>query len=324
MMEGMKKWFTSSIMGIFLLIGFLFLSPIETFAQNKIPLPQSEKYDSIINENRIITKIGDGSSENFLKRIFTGGDTSLVLAINIVIAAIAVAWIAILATKFIASQGEEEKITNYKKQFGFIVLGLLTISVAEFTAFNLLNPTTDILDKGQGTFINNLYSRLDVLIAFIRYLVGGVVIIIGGMSAYKLITGGDQDEKRQAEKTFLKAFFLGTVFILLAEVIVRIVSLEQRTGASVSPEYGIQVGIIEISGLINFILTFIGGAAFLALIFAALFYIISFGQEEQAQRAKKMILYCIIAIVVALSAYSLTSYIVSRYNNGALIQEFKS
>lgn len=312
-----KKSFAKVFLAAIMACGAFWITAASSFAAS-LPVPGSGNFDSIIGDNRIVNLYeaaggGATSAENTLEFIFRD---EVALVINIVVGAVALIWISILATKFISSQGEEEKITNYKKQFGFIILGLLLVSVAEFAAFNLANPVNNIVDPDRGTqnvFIDDLYSRIDILVTFFQFIVGGAILIVGGMSAYNMVTSGHKEEKQQSEKTFFKAFILGTVTILLSEIIVRVVALETRTGLEISPMEGVNVGIVEITGIINFILTFIAIAAFILFMFGVFSFIISFGREEQASKAKKMIIYSIVTIILAIISYTLTSYIVSNY-----------
>ena len=139
-----------------------------------------------------------------------------------------------------------------------------------------------------------------------------------------MVTAGDQDEKRQAEVRFIKVFIMGTMSIILAEVMVRVLSLRDPTAQpanpgdlTYTPEQGVQVGIVQITGLIKFVLQFFGGAAFLMLVLSALYFIISLGKEDQIGRAKRMLIYSIVALLVASSGYALVSYVASNVSLGS-------
>lgn len=71
-------------------------------------------------------------------------------------------------------------------------------------------------------------------------------------------------------------------------------------GSGLSAETDLKVPIVKV---INFILGFTGLLALVALIYGGISYIISFGDENGAEKAKRVILYAIIGlIVIALSA----------------------
>lgn len=319
-MTGIFKRFSASFL-LALIVGIMFF--VSMASAQGLGLPSTENYDAAITGNVIQDKFSGqtGSTETRLESVFKG---ELVTAINSVIAALAIIWMGVLAVKFISSQGEEEKISGYKKQFGFIILGLFVVSIAEYAAFSLLDPTTNILDgDGQQQFSENLYSRVQIFVTYFQYLAGGIVIVIGGLAAFTMVTAGNQDEKRQAEVKFIKTFILGTITIVLAEVMVRVISLRDpvavtSTGdaATYTPTQGVEIGVIQISGIIKFILSFFGGAAFLMIVLSALYFIISLGKEEQVGRAKRMLIYSIAGLLIATSAYGLVSYVVSNYTLG--------
>lgn len=281
-----------------------------------LPLPGTGKYDDAINNNIVQDKFNgaSGSSENRLVDILKG---DFVSALNIFIGALAIIWMAILAAKFISSQGEEEKITSYKKQFGYIILGLFVVSVSEYAAFTLLDPSDDILGGENQKFVDELNSRLEIFVTYFKYIAGGIIIIIGGLAGFTMVTAGDQDEKRQAEVKFIKTFILGTMSIVLAEVTVRVFSLRDPVDATqYTPTQGVEIGIIQITGIIKFVLSFFGGAAFFMIVMSALYFLFSLGQEEQVGRAKRMLIYSVVALLVASSSYALVSYVVANYNVG--------
>jgi type IV secretory pathway VirB2 component (pilin) len=61
----------------------------------------------------------------------------------------------------------------------------------------------------------------------------------------------------------------------------------------------------------NFALGFLSLIAMVALIFAGFMYVTSAGEDEQAGKAKKMIMYVVIGIIVILIAYALVNTLIT-------------
>lgn len=65
--------------------------------------------------------------------------------------------------------------------------------------------------------------------------------------------------------------------------------------------------------IINFLSAIIGSFAFLAIIIGGMMLLISGGNETQVQKGKDIITYSIIGLIIALSAYFLTSAVQSLF-----------
>lgn len=170
----------------------------------------------------------------------------------------------------------------------------------------MLDPAREATDPllYSDTVVDSLADKVDQIVDYVKIVITGVMLVYLGLSGYSLITSGDGgEEKLEDEKKFLKTFFLGAALILLAESITRVFSNRH-------PQDGIFKGTNEILGLINYALTFLGGAAFVMLILASFYFVTSFGNEEQMGRAKKLIMGCVLGIVVAISSYVLVTVVI--------------
>ncbi|MDD3066297.1 MAG: pilin [Candidatus Gracilibacteria bacterium] len=78
--------------------------------------------------------------------------------------------------------------------------------------------------------------------------------------------------------------------------------------------YSNAIGMI--AGWTNFVLPFVSVLAITALIYAGFLYITAFGNEEQTGKAKKIILWVVVGIVLIISAYAIVNTLVSEGSNG--------
>ncbi len=265
------------------------------------PVQSEDGLDTILTKN-IVMQLGGGfigNTQNTLQQIFRG---NLIRKVNRALGTLAILYLFILGVKFILARGKSERLSDLKEQFGWIILGLGIISLAEFIGYEVFNPA-DGNDVLEGVSAQNFRSIVMEVVRFFEYIAGGLMLINALITGYGLIMGGEEDETISKEKQFLKSFLMGTAFILLAEVIVRALSFENIHESS-------QIIIKEVAGLVNFSLSFIGIVATAMLVLSGLYYVISFGDDDQMKRAKKMIISSIIGIIIAFSAYTIVRFLI--------------
>ncbi len=319
--EGMKKLILSILCGLCLTTGVLGASAKN---ENMLPL-EGTHYDNVMTDGNLIYDIIKAddvkdNTDNSLRRIFRGseeGGKGIIFRINMVLGAIAILFLVILGLKFVVSQGDEDHITKYKTQFGYVIMGLIIISVAEFVAFSFIDPagTKDIFSNQSLT--NNFYDKINQIKLFIEIAVVGIVLIKMLMSGYDLIVRSEQDEAISKEKTFFRSFLFGTILILLAEVIARILSgSKTKMGESTIDlatvgkhvEAGAKTGINEVTGLINFTLSFVAVMSVIMLILASIYYVLSFGDSDQMGRAKRIVISCAVGAIICVSAFTIVRF----------------
>jgi len=288
----------------------------------KIPTPRRDilplgntNFDSAIRKNVILDATKDfegakeldkGSEDTILQRFFANeenGGGGILRIVNRVLGVIGILYIFIAGIVYTFNNGNEENIEKAKKQIIWVIVGLIVISAAEFVGFEIFNPAER--DFLSDEIIKPLDTKVRQVIRYIEFFVGGFFLMNMALTGFYLVssgaTGGERLEK---EKKFFQNFLLGAVFILLAEVIIRVI------GDDSSSIEKITIVNTELGGIINFILTFLAGAAVLMLIMASLYYVVSFGNEEQANQAKRIITGSIIGLVVAFSSYVLAQFLI--------------
>lgn len=74
-------------------------------------------------------------------------------------------------------------------------------------------------------------------------------------------------------------------------------------------KYGSAMGTL--AGWTNFALPFVSIIAIIAIIYAGFLYLTAFGNEEQTGKAKKIIIWVVVGIVIIISAYALVNTVIS-------------
>ncbi len=221
-----------------------------------------------------------------------------------------IVYLIVIGTRFILSDGKEEDIQNAQKHFGFVILGLLVISLAQIAGFTLFNPAQNV---NPDFFVNNniqevFYSKVMQIKLFIQILIGGIAMLSIITSAFRIMSSTGNEEVIGKEKQLLQNFLFATVLILAAEVIVTGVFYlpgANREGAS---NQALSIGIEQIMGLVTALLSIVAAAALMMMILASLYYVISLGDEERAGRAKRLIIANLAAIVIVFSAYTVLRF----------------
>ena len=262
-----------------------------------------EGFDSALTEN-VIMRLGDGlrnSNETRLTKIFRG---DLLRTINRILGALAIMYIVLIGVKFIFAMGDDEKMSNYKTQFAWLILGLAVISLAEFVGFDLLDPSggKDILaGETQAKFMDKVQD----IVRYFEFAAGAFMLVNAALAGYHLIMSGDKDETISQEKAFLKSLLLGSGFILMSEVIVRVLSFQDTS------ERTTEILVTEVAGIINFALSFVAILTMAMLVLASLYYVISFGDEDQTTRAKRMIKTSLFGVIIASASYVLVRFLIT-------------
>ncbi len=272
------------------------------YLQNKLNLPKKDKYDLLIKNNVVSDSVGeDMGAEIAIKNILNPANSDFIKLINYVIGAIAFIWLAVLGGKFIMSGGNEENLSQYKSQFGWILLGLVTVSVAEYAGYKVFNPLTEGNLESDARKFSEITNQI---VSFIQYIVGGVALIAGVRSGYVFIIHGDESDAVEKEKEFINIFLFALGLIIFAQAIGTWVNLSDTSNAIDSEKI-----VKEIVGLINFILMFVSAAALFSIVLSSGYYIISMGNDDLTSRAKKMIINSVIALLIAFSSYTIVSFL---------------
>ncbi len=295
-----------------------------TFAQEptkKQSLPLSkENYGDIIAPTE-----GDKvTAMDKLKQLIGINDqgSGLLNTIKVIVGALAVLMIIISAVRILTAGGAEEEIKKNTKQLMYGILGLALISISGEMG-RIFDLTTGGPLKNPSEMIKSVFEfnkATQIIITFFKYLIGGVAVFEIISSGLHLITLEDESKLDEEKKKLLYGI-VGLAVILLSSTIVKDifykVDLGSYTGTSgVQPAISPGQGVKEIVGVTNFIVSFVGPLAILALIVGAIMYITAGGEEESMNKAKRVIMAAAIGIFIIYGAFAIASTVISRQFTG--------
>ena len=153
------------------------------------------------------------------------------------------------------------------------------------------------------------------LVRFFETLIGAVAIFFIVYSGVAIIASmGEEETIKKHRKTLLWSF-IGLAIVILANTVITrfFFVVDPITGNA-----GIDTatGIYTIAGITNFIAGFVGVFAVVAIIVAGIIWVANFGNDEIANKAKKIILSAVIGVVLAVSAYAIVNTLTSARSKG--------
>lgn len=196
---------------------------------------------------------------------------------------------------------EEENITTQRHNMlwagvGFALLGIMNHVV------EALNPGGQAPDT-IGSATASEFAFRDLII-YIELFVGAIATFFITLAAMRIIVSqGDQDELNR-QKTNFTWGLIGLAVIMLSEVSVQIAYIYQNRETSPGKATD---AVLQIAGVINFMLGIVGILAVLTLVIGGIYYVSSFGDEERSKQAKNIVYAAVIAIAIIVTSYAFVS-----------------
>lgn len=278
-----------------LFLALFFVANKTGFAQDSLG-GQWDKYlrGALPGFNQAASATGEDLAVNLVKR-FIG-------ILRLIIGAVALVFGVIFGIQMIFSQGKEETLTKTKQNFLWLFLGFAILMIAENIA-NIFNPETassEALIK-----FDDATDQLREIINYISWLFGSILVLLMTISGIRMITAGGKEETLNKEKAHLGWSGIGMLLILLARNIVNVIYVVNSPNDIVA---GNTDGVItEIASIIRLLLAFLGPVAVIFTIYAGFLYVTNFGNDEQINKAKRLIVAGITGIVIIYAAFAITN-----------------
>lgn len=152
--------------------------------------------------------------------------------------------------------------------------------------------------SGAAQLTSTIYFILD----FFKYILGGIAVIMMTISGLKLILAGRQvGDAMSREKETLRLAFSGLILIILADQIVRVFfGMEgeiYRTGTDM--QMAAEAGSKVAQGVTGLLRIFIPSIAILYMVIAGVRLLLSRGDSDKLNKAKKQITWAIMGLILA-------------------------
>lgn len=261
------------------------------------------------------------------------GDTGTAVAKNLVgklvdntryiVGTIAVLLIIISGVKLITAGGNEEVFTKQSTALVFGIVGLFVIGLAGEIA-EIFSPERGgfLRDPNVAIQKSRLFNRTaEIIITFIKYIVGSVAVLFVVRNGLRLVLLGGNEEEVAKDKKNIFYGMLGLIVILISNPIVNKVFFKIDTSKypgleAVQPGVDPKRLVGEIAGMTNVVAAIAGPFALLSLVAGGLMYILAGGEEEKIGKAKKIIMWSLIGLVIIYGAFAIVSTFVARKFEG--------
>jgi hypothetical protein len=243
-----------------------------------------------------------------------------------ILGAVAVFFIMVSAVKLIIAGDSEDVVTKQKTAITYGIIGLIVIAFSDEIArvLTVACPPEEP-ECSQGGFLSgpqaliqqaSIFEReVKILITFIKYLVGGIAVFMLIRNGIRLVALQGSEESVTLDKKNIAFSSIGLVLIIIASTfidkVLYIVDTSQYPVGGVQPGISPEAGVQEIIGFTNLAVTFTAPIAILVLIVGAVMYATAGGNEENMNRAKRLIMLAVIGMVIIYGAFAIVSTIIS-------------
>lgn len=227
---------------------------------------------------------------------------------RLVMSSVAVIMIFVYVVKLLMA-GSEDDAGKIKTGLLVAVGGLLVIQLADIFVKNMFfgeqgdafNDVVTAQEFAEGS--NSILRGFIGIIQFVIAAVAVLVIIIRGFTL--MVSAGNEEAMGKARNHVLYALG-GLILVGLSELIVR---------GFLFPDQGAQLpdvaqGRSIIITITNYISGFIALIAFLVLLYTGFKYVVSAGNEDITEKAKKTFFSALIALLLAASAFAIVNTLI--------------
>lgn len=258
--------------------------------------------------------VDSSNGQDILKQVVLGA----LKYVKILTVVLGILFFTIMAYTLVSDGSNEENVTKAKKGMIFTIIAFMMISMSENIA--------KVFDMSDGTLLGSpqeILNRVrlfdkqaEIIITFTKYIIGTYAVLQAVRSGFKLVTVGGNEEESTKHKKALLYSAGGLMLIYLGDIAINKVFYKVDKSVysginGVHPAVDAKAGVEQITGITNFIVTFVGPIGVLMLIVGAVMYATSAGNDEQLQKAKRVLLTAGIGLVIIFGAFAVVSTVIS-------------
>lgn len=238
--------------------------------------------------------------------------------VKILTVVVGILFLTIMGYTLVTSGSSEEDVTKAKKGIIFTIVAFVMISMAQniakifdMDASSLLGSPQEILNR-----VHIFDKQTEIFVAFVKYVIGAYATVQIVRHGFKMVTAGANDEEMGKRKKAIAFNAAGLILLYLGDIAINKVFYQvDKTVYSgitgVHPQMNAKAGVEQIVGITNFIVTFVGPIGVLMLIVGAIMYATAGGQDEQLQKAKRILVTAGIGLIIIFGAFALVSTVLA-------------
>lgn len=243
--------------------------------------------------------------------------------VRYIIGAVAVLMIVTSGVKLVMNSGDEEVFKKQVTNIFYGIIGLFLIMLAgDIAAIFEVDRGGFLKDPNVAVQKSRLFSRtVEIVITFIKYIIGAVAVLFVARNGLRLVLLGGNEEEAAKDKKNLYYSVIGLIVILIANTVVNKVFFKIDTSQypglePVRPGVDPKAFAKEVAGMTNIVAAITGPIALLCLVAGGLMYILAGGEDEKVNKAKKIIMWSLIGIIIIYGAFAIVSTFVARKFEG--------
>lgn len=300
-----------------LVMGIISISlHLSAFAQGSF-LPDSNEAVKVYTSGQVPgaeANIAGKGGFDILKDVVLGG----LQYVKILTVVVGILFITIMGYTLVTSGSSEEDVTKAKKGIIFTIIAFVMISISQniakifdMTDGSVLGSPQEILNR-----VHIFDKQTEIFVTFVKYVIGTYAVVQIVRHGAKMVTAGANDEEMGKRKKAIMFNLAGLLLIYLGDIAINKVFYKvDKTVYSgitgVHPYADAKAGVDQIVGITNLIVTFVGPVGVLMLIVGAVMYATAGGQDEQLQKAKRILVTAGIGLVIIFGAFAVVSTVLA-------------
>ncbi|MBI5753759.1 hypothetical protein HZA40_01290 [Candidatus Peregrinibacteria bacterium] len=254
------------------------------------------------------------SGQDILQQAVLGG----LQYVKIIVVVISILMLTIMGYTLVTQGHNEEEVTKARRGIIFTVIAFVMISMAQGIA-KVFDMSNGSIFGGPQDILNRVHlfdKQSEIFVTFVKYIIGSYCVLQIVRHGSRLITAGGNEEETGKRKKAIMFNAAGLLLVYLGDIAINKVFYKvDKTVYSgitgVHPSVDAKAGIEQIVGITNFIVTFVGPIGVLMLIVGAIMYATAGGQDEQLQKAKRILIASGIGLVIIFGAFAMVSTVLA-------------
>lgn len=228
----------------------------------------------------------------------------LVGVIRNVFIGVCAAYLAWFALMFIVKGSEENALTENRRAFGYTAVGMGIVGVASLIVDTVAPSAVGPALVDPTPFVEGVRRIVD----YIGLAVGAFLIFVISLAGARIIAlQGNEAEIDKQKKNFFNGL-LGMVILLLSRAVVVAIIPSALPFPFPTPVSPGSLGLVmEIAGMVKFLLELVAGLAVISLITSGFFLVISLHSDERKQRAKRILTSTVIVLLIVVLSHTLVA-----------------
>lgn len=295
----------------------LFHSPVALATSFTFQDGFQEFQGSVTEESVSVDPTGEGVTLPSFDTEATEGAGVIVYTIKrfldffkLVVSPMAVLFAIVMGFRMVTAGRENEEVAGHAKNYiRYAVEGLIVIFVADSLVNVIFGAQGEVFRGGEAgaqDFAQKANNLMTGLYGLVETLIGAIAVSMLVSAGLRYVGGSYDDDQIAKAKKQIQWSLVGLFVIGLGEFVIKDILFPNQ-----GTDLGVDKAKLLLVNLTNFMTGFMGTISFVSLLYAGFLYVTGVQNEDNVAKAKKIIMWSLGGIVIALSAYAITNTVVT-------------